>query len=192
MNTQRKTPTGTSTAASTKEESVEPAIGDEQHNGEQEPQEPEVVALDDPSVPYSLVPVPPTRAPLSPSEIRRIGALQVEDQTDQALEQFLEEQKIGYLEQSKENLIAALLDRDKTLALEGRQLADGRIGGRLLREFVRGVLHSLDSKDPRKIEKMLQALGAEPADRRQIALHGHTLGPDTTQEERDRKFQGGA
>lgn len=125
---------------------------------------------------------------LTHTEIRRIGALQVQQQQDHALDQFLTEQKTIYQETPKEELIETLLDRDRQLALEGRQLADGRIGGRLLREFVRGILQGLDSKDPQKVEEMLRGLGAEPADTRQLRLHGTTLGPDATQDNRDQTF----
>lgn len=133
---------------------------------------------------------PPKPKILSQMEIRRIGAMQVEDLKDEALDKFVEQQREVYQEVSRAELIETLLDRDRQLALEGRQLADGRIGGRLLREFVRGILSGLDSKDPQKIERMLLGMGAEPADLRQLRKQGTTLGPEDSQEDRDRKFHG--
>lgn len=121
----------------------------------------------------------PVTKPLSPQAIRRIGALQVEDIQDATLDVFLESQRVVYEQTSKADLIETLLERDRTLALEGRQLASGVTGGRLLREFVRGVLAAADRQDfskTERLERILQALGAEPAEARQLRLHGHTLG----------------
>lgn len=123
---------------------------------------------------------------LSPEEIRRIGALQVKQNRDLAMEQFCREQRATYVQMGKDTLVDLLVERDRGLASEGRALADGRIQGRILREFVRGVLHMADHAalrriegDPTKtslVERLLKAMGAEPADARQLKLHGTTMG----------------
>lgn len=139
---------------------------------------------------------------LSIQEVRKLGALQVPAVHDDTMDAFLEQQKEAYQEHSKEELIEALIDRDRQLASEGRALADGRIGGRLLREFVRGVLYRADNAEIAgvkqalltgkvgAIDQVLKALGAEEADARQIRLHGHTLGDDEAVEAAERKFHG--
>jgi hypothetical protein len=130
---------------------------------------------------------------LTPEEIRRIGALQVKNNRDLSMEQFCDEQRRTYEQLSKEELINLLVERDRGLAAEGRALADGRIQGRILREFVRGVLHMADHSALRSIERdgtktslverLLLAMGAEPADARQLKLHGTTMG--RTDDEQD-------
>lgn len=149
-----------------------------------------------PDLPVHSAPALPDKEPprlLTPQEIRRIGAMQVEDERVSGITDFLDQQRLVYEDCSKQQLMNALLDRDKTLALEGRQLADGRIQGRLLREFVRGVLSMADHAALRSvgdgtkagtIEKLLLAMGAEPADLRQIKQDGTTLG-NTEREDRD-------
>lgn len=139
--------------------------------------------------------IPPK--PLTPTEIRRIGAMQQVEYRDLAMEQFCDEQRRVYRDLSEEQLIELLVERDRSLASEGRALADGRVQGKLLREFVRGVLNYADHAGLRrvgdatktgKIEEILEALGAEPADLRQLRLHGTTLGPEVTKEERELQF----
>lgn len=121
---------------------------------------------------------------LTPQQIRRIGALQVEDIRDLALDQFVEQQRAIYDDCSRETLIQTLCDRDRSLASEGRAMANGQTGKVLLREFVRGVLAAADNADPLRFEKTLAQLGAPPADARQIRLHGTTLGTGQSSEER--------
>jgi hypothetical protein len=121
---------------------------------------------------------------LTPQQIRRLGALQVEDIADEAMEQFLSQQRAVYEDTSREELIQTLLDRDRNLASEGRAMANGLTGARLLREFVRGVLSAADRADPAGIERVLQELGAPPADARQLRRDGHMLGTGQTSEER--------
>lgn len=139
---------------------------------------------------------PPKAEPktLTPTEIRRLGAMQVADIRDDLMEQFCDQQRLTYEQLPKERLVQLLVERDRGLAAEGRALADGRIQGRLLREFVRGVLNYADHAALRKvgdgtrtgkIEEILKALGAEPTDLRQLRLHGTTLGPEQTEEERE-------
>lgn len=148
-----------------------------------------VPAQDNPDLPVHHAPVlnADSERPkiLTAEEIRRIGALQVEEERSSGLTQFLAEQRGIYEDMSKEQLIEALLARERVLALEGRQLADGRIGGQLLREFVRGLLVQSDHAALRRIgdatktgqvEQILQALGAPPADASQLKRHGTTLG----------------
>lgn len=123
---------------------------------------------------------------LSLDQIRRIGALQAEDTNDRALEAWLESQERSYDTYSKDQLIRELVRRDRALNLEGRKLADGKTAGNLLREVVRGLLRTADATalkqglaDANLVDGVLLALGAEPADKRQLRLHGHTLGVDT-------------
>jgi hypothetical protein len=122
--------------------------------------------------------------PLTPQQIRRLGALQVEDIADEAMEQFLSQQRAVYEDTSREELIQTLLDRDRSLASEGRAMANGLTGARLLREFVRGVLSAADKADPMRLERVLKELGAPPADARQLRRDGHMLGTGQTSEER--------
>lgn len=92
-----------------------------------------------------------------------------------AIAKQLGEQKLVYETATREQLIDACLDRDAVIANLSRQVADGRLGGRLLREFVRGILQAHDIGDRQYIEDRLRELGAENASRRQIALKGTTL-----------------
>lgn len=162
-----------------------------------------VPAQDNPDLPVHHAPMLSEDIPrpkiLTPTEIRRIGAFQVEEERSLGVDQFVEEQRRVYETCSKEQLLEALLDRDRTTALEGRQLADGRIGGRLLREFVRGTLNMADAAALRRagdgtqagtVEKLLSALGAEPADLRQIKQAGTTLGDADREAVQAEKNQG--
>lgn len=135
----------------------------------------------------------PKKPLLSIDQIRRIGAMQIEDLRDYEIDTFLAQQKNEYDHYAKEELVEELLRRDKRHCLEGRQLADGRTAGRLLREFVRGLLHTADhatlkqigddSSKAGQIEIILKALGAEPGDARQLRLRGHMLGGDAPSSE---------
>lgn len=139
---------------------------------------------------YALAPPPELPKALAPAEILRLGALTLQSERSQAVEDLLEEQHAAYQTIARQKhgvalLIHALLDRDRQLAQMGRQIADGRTASRMLREFVRGLLQTADYRavlavgDATKtgqIEKVLEALGAEPADLRQLRLHGSTLG----------------
>jgi hypothetical protein len=96
------------------------------------------------------------------------------------VEIHLAEQKVVYERVLRENpgkLVDALLDRDRIIAQVGREIADGRMGGKMLREFVRAALASADrAADPVAVQKFMeQALGAEKADLRQLKLKGTTL-----------------
>ncbi len=97
-----------------------------------------------------------------------------------AVEILLVEQKAIYERAGRADLqllVQACLDRDRIIAQMGREIAEGKIGGRMLREFVRAALASADrAADPQKLQDFLEkALGAEPADRRQLKLKGTTL-----------------
>lgn len=124
-----------------------------------------------------------------PQTIRRLGALQIVEEGSRNVDDFLLRQRAVYEQTSREELIETLVARDRQLVYEGRQMADGRIGGRLLREFVRGVLSAADRNEPQRIEQILQALGAEPADARQLRLRGTTLGDGLGPEERLNRFE---
>lgn len=72
------------------------------------------------------------------------------------------------------------------------------MAGKLLREFMRAALQKADHQQLRavgdatktgKIEEVLELLGAEPADARQLKLHGSTLGPLESPEEQREKLE---
>jgi hypothetical protein len=143
--------------------------------------------LDPKDVVYSkLEPVEPAKpSALTPADLLRLGALTLDQERSQAVEEQLADQKAFYQEASREELIAALLERDRHLMHTGRQAADGRMTGRLLRELLRGLLATADMQALRQvgqyakggqIEKILGMLGAEPADLRDLKLSGTTLG----------------
>lgn len=140
-----------------------------------------------------LAPPPEPPKALSPAEILRLGALTLQAERSEAVEQLLMEQEQTYLEiyqklgpaSGVKALVAALLDRDRALANMGRQVADGRTASRLLREFMRAALYASGGRpDAQMVERALEKLGAEPADMRQLRLHGSTLGPLAPPEER--------
>lgn len=127
------------------------------------------------------------RPMLSIEQIRRLGAMQAQDTADRSLDAWLLDQERSYGTYSKDQLIKELVRRDRALNLEGRNLADGKTAGNLLREVVRGLLRTADAAalkqglaDANLVDGVLLALGAEPADKRQLRLHGHTLGSDTS------------
>ena len=122
---------------------------------------------------------------LSPAEILRLGALTLQAEQSEAVEHLLMEQRHAYENAPREDLIDALLARDRQLANLGRQVADGRTASRLLREFMRAALYVAGGKaDARQVEETLNRLGAEPADARQLKQYGSTLGPLEAPEER--------
>ncbi len=134
---------------------------------------------------FALAPPPEPPATLSSQAILRLGALTLKGEQSQAVEHLLDQQQAVYQQTSKEELVRTLLDRDRQLAQMGRQIADGRVASRMLREFVRGLLNLADYPTVKRvgdatktgqIERVLEALGAEPADLRQLRLHGSTLG----------------
>jgi hypothetical protein len=141
--------------------------------------------LDDDAIYQALAVVPPKPKVLSPEEILRLGALTLQAERSDAVNDLLMEQHEVYKQASKGELIQALLDRDRQLANMGRQIADGRSATRLLREFMRAALYSADGhRDPALVEQALLKMGAEPADARTLALHGSTLGPLESPEQR--------
>ncbi len=101
------------------------------------------------------------------------GDLEVERSSLIAM--HLGEQTLIYERASRQDLIDALVDRDHLILQLGRQVQEGKLGGRLLREFVRGILTAADKGSPEQIERVLRQLGAEPADSRQLRLKGTTL-----------------
>lgn len=123
-------------------------------------------------------PLPPAAPVGLPAEqLRRVGALTLQTERSDAVERHLLDQHHAYDHATREDLIETLLDRDRQLLVEGRRLADGTIGGRVLREFMRASLYASGGKaNPQMVERVLQTLGAEPADARQLQLHGSTLG----------------
>ncbi len=119
---------------------------------------------------------------LSPSTLLKLGALTIEVEKSEGLEKHLDDQRIAYEEAlaryGPQGLITALLERDRMLLEQGRTIADGRMLSKLTRELVRAALYSQGGRpDVAAVERALQAFGSEPADLRQLALHGSTLGP---------------
>ena len=145
---------------------------------------------------YALAPDPEPPKALTPQQLHRLGALTLQDERSDAVESLLTDQEAVYrdmLRRNPEELVTTLLERDRLLANQGRQMADGRMGARLLREFVRGALHLADHASLRRvgdgtkagsIEKVLEAIGAEPADLRTLRLRGTTLGSEQDEEPR--------
>ena len=123
----------------------------------------------------------PPRA-LPPEELLRLGALTLDAERSEAVEQLLNEQEDRYRlvlrREGPEALIVALRDRDRLLANQGRQLSDGRSATRLLREFLRASLYRAGGvPNVQAIERVLEQFGMEAADAKQLRLHGGTLGP---------------
>lgn len=124
---------------------------------------------------------------LTTQEIRRVGALTVQEETRVNTDQFITEQREVYARTDKRELEAELLRRDRNALLEGRQLQDGRLAGNLLRELVRHLMQTADhvalsrlstaaGNKTLAIDQILLALGAEPADLRLLKEAGTTLG----------------
>lgn len=131
---------------------------------------------------------------LTTQEIRRVGALTVQEETNVNTDHFLSEQRKTYASATHRDLEEELLRRDKTALLEGRQLQDGRLAGSLLRELTRHLLQTADhaaltristaaSNKSLAIDDILTALGADPMDRRMLRLYGTALGSGKTEEE---------
>ena|SRR5665213_372355 len=115
---------------------------------------------------------------LPPEQLLRLGALTLQAERSEAVERLLEDQAAVYVTKSKEELVEALVARDALLAHQGRQIADGRTGSRLLREFMRAALYQAEGKGSiEAAEAAIRRLGGEEADARQLKLHGSTLGP---------------
>lgn len=153
---------------------------------------------------YALAPPPEPAKALRPEEILRLGALTLQQEQSEAIEELLTEQEQTYRKILKEQgpgpLIEALLARDRQLAYTGRQVADRRTQSRMMREFIRGLLQLADYRSLRavgdatktgQIERVLEALGAEPADLRQLKLHGSTLGELESGEQRAGELSSG-
>lgn len=118
---------------------------------------------------------------LAPTTLLKLGALTLQTEQSQAVDGHLADQEIAYREALErygpEGLITALLERDKLLLNQGRTIADGRMLSRLTRELVRAALYSQGGRpDVAAVQKALEGFGAEPADLRQLARHGSTLG----------------
>ena len=127
---------------------------------------------------------------LSAEALLRLGALTVDGDQISALRGILRELEETYRKvltlEGPEPLIQGLLDRDTQLAHLGRQVADQKTAGRLLREFMRMALQGSDHASLKrigdatktgKIEEVLQLMSGSVADARQLRLHGSTLGP---------------
>lgn len=142
----------------------------------------------------------PAPKALKPDSLLRLGAATLEAERSLAVEELLDDQEATYRRilatEGPEPLIEALLDRDRLLANQGRQLADGRMGSRLLREFVRAVLYQAEAgagggKGQARllVDQVLQRLGGEVADARQVRMHGSTLGPLESPEAQARRAE---
>lgn len=146
------------------------------------------LTLDGESIKVSdLFQAEPPHQPLSESALMRLGATMPNGKIDsQAIRVQIQDQAKQYACYSKEALIEELCRRDEGALRKGQEAADGRMAGRLLREFVRGILYTADKADlvgiPAHaakgdgIETILKALGAEPANARQLRLEGSMIG----------------
>lgn len=132
----------------------------------------------------------PERHALDPAALQHLGALSLEFEQSEAIDRVVMAQEDTYRqilrEQGPEPLIAALLARDRQLAQQGREMADGRSATRLLREVMRGLLQRSDHAQLRAIgdatktgtiAAIVDTLSGETTDARQLKLHGSTLGP---------------
>lgn len=151
----------------------------------------------------AMAPAAPLVKLLTPQQIRMVGAMNVEAERSHANLDFIEEQKGKYQTYSKDDLIEELARRDATLLQEGRDLSDGKMAGRFLREFVRGILLAADHADIQKldrqgreitgskgamVENMLRMLGADPLDNRMLRLEGSGLGTGMSSEEAEEQI----
>lgn len=151
---------------------------------------------------------------LSLATVRKLGALSVEQEHAVNVAEFLEQQKRDYASRPASQLAEELLRRDENAFREGRMMSDGRMATNLLRELVRHLLQRADRVQlqglttaarkglpaltqalergdggmPGLIEGVLEALGAEPADLRQLRLHGSMLGSGKISEEVVKEF----
>lgn len=161
-----------------------------------EPTEPEPgmpaelpVFEDLPAATPKALPAAPTTLPnlqaMSEATLMRLGAFEPEDRpTRQAIEDHLSQQRRAYEEYSKEQLIDELISRDTNAIRRGQEVAEGKTAGKLLREFVRGVLYTADQQDlaestamlskGKSIDRVLTLLGAEPASTRDLRINGGT------------------
>ena len=115
---------------------------------------------------------------LAPEVVLRLGALTLEAEKSDAVEALIADQREAYERCGKDDLIEALLARDRLLGEQGRTIADGRMLSRLTRELVRAALYSAGGRpDVGAVQQALEKFGVEPTDLRQLALHGSTLGP---------------
>ncbi|HXU05429.1 MAG TPA: hypothetical protein VN903_30935 [Polyangia bacterium] len=116
----------------------------------------------------------------------QLGMHNYEIERTELVTQHLEAQRDLLKLASKADLVEAVVDRDRLLAQMGRELADGRMAGRQLKELLRGTLHgaSMGGKLPMAIEQMLVAAGAPSSDlrqlRQQIAEYAGTEAPIPT------------
>lgn len=153
---------------------------------------------------------------LSTAATRKLGALSVEYEASQSARDFLADQRKDYMSCPASQLVEELLRRDENAFREGRMLADGRMATNLLRELTRHLLQKADGaqlrqltgaakrgKDalllamehgdggmPGLIEGLLENLGAEPGDLRQLRLHGSMLGDGRSPQERAEEMEG--
>lgn len=124
--------------------------------------------------------------PLTAQQLQRLGAIMPDGVVpSMARAEHLEMQRRNYHAYSKADLIDEIIRRDESEILRGQDAASGRLMSRLIREFLRGVLYAVDANELRTInhgdkttvvEKLLQAMGTEPADARQLRIEGSMVG----------------
>lgn len=150
----------------------------EQPKVPEQPEQPEVPA-----------PTQPTQPLPTYETMLQVGALIPEGKPrSQEIQDYLDEQRKVYQGADKDRLIDALLQRDEAAIRQGQEAAGGQLHGRLIKEFLRGVLHLMDHQEISRltllggnskslmIEGMLQALGAPPTDLRELKRNGTGLG----------------
>ena len=119
---------------------------------------------------------------LPPEQLRRLGALTLQEDRSEAVEQHVTLQRHAYEGATKAQLIETLIARDRELMEQGKRLADGTIGGRVLKETMRAALYHADGQVARVEEILTNMMGAEPSDRRALGRHGSMLGQIDTPE----------
>lgn len=134
---------------------------------------------------YLFQPKPPKR-PLTEQGLMMLGIQFPEGrQPTHEIERHLGEQAAEYEQFSKEQLIEELIRRDRNAIVKGQEIAEGKTAGKLLREFVRGILYQADEADRQVIQNELQPgrgtidtilklMGAEPTPKRDLRLNGGT------------------
>lgn len=136
--------------------------------------------------PNTLFQPEPPKRPLTEQGLMMLGIQFPEGrQPTHEIERHLGEQAAEYGRFSKEQLIEELIRRDRNAIVKGQEIAEGKTAGKLLREFVRGILYQADEADRQVIQNelhsgrgtidtILKLMGAEPTPKRDLRLNGGT------------------
>lgn len=115
----------------------------------------------------------------SASQVWEAGRQGLELDKGLAVQQQLGANVLAYQHASREDLIQACLDRDRIIIQLSRDVSEGKLGGRLIGEFVRGILYKMQAAGERvdalRIEEIVRDIGGPPTDRRMIKGKGTGL-----------------